>query len=172
MTRALLLRVGFGAVAPGLLALALAGCGPSREQILVGKWGPSQVSAVTMAFKLQDQGARGSAAYQGGRALTAMELEVRKDRTFTLAWMGHAVQGTWSFNKDTGELLLTQTGVQRLLPVGGGAQSDLPPGPWIAFMDPDNLRLRVYPCQPSQVDMLKQSRGPLADGIPLKKTEE
>ena len=151
-----------------LLSAALAGCGQDREQILIGKWQTSSLTAPITAFRLKEQtpSASPSQAMAGGRLLGTAGMEIRKDKTFLLAWMGSAMEGTWTFNRDSGELLLNVTRAQPIL-----GRQQMPAGTWVAYLDPDNTRLRLYLGGPDVAAQTKKGGGPLADGIPLKKEE-
>jgi hypothetical protein len=151
----------------------LAGCATDREKILIGSWRPSALAAPIMAAKLKQDtpSASGSTAMGGGRILTAAAIDVRKDKTFTLAWLGNNVDGTWTFDKKSGEMQLNVAKIQSINPAIPQVQG-LPGGTWVAYLDPDNLRLRVYPMPKEHVAMLQKSGGPMADGIALKKGED
>ena len=146
----------------------LAGCGTNREAVLIGKWETSGLVAPMLGFKLKEENpsASPSEAMGGGRVLGTAAMEIRKDKTFQLAWIGNVMEGTWTFDKEDGETILNVTKAQ---PLPGGQH--LPFKTLVAYLDPDNLRLRLYPGGPVEADIAKKSGGPMADGIPLKKAE-
>ena len=153
----------------GMVLLLLAGCGRDREQILIGTWKTSVITAPIMAFKMKEQtpSATGSEAMAAGRLVGATGIELKKDKSFSLVCLGNSFEGTWTFNRESGELSLNVRQAQALPGFGS-----LPLKSCVAYLDPDNLRLRLYPVEREFVEAAKVSGGPLADGIPLKKDEE
>src|SRR5687768_2380576 len=134
-------------IAPGLgtacllvAAGLLTGCGTDREKVLIGKWQASTITGTMMALKMKDASpsATPQEAMGAGRLLGATAMEIRKDKTFRLGAVGHVMEGGWTFDKESGELLLNTTKVQGLL-----GKSAFKPDKWVAYLDPDNLRLRL-----------------------------
>jgi hypothetical protein len=154
-----------------LLTGMLSGCAQDREQVLIGKWQTTAFAAPVLGAKLKNDAPAASGAQVAGAALVlgTAGMEVRKDKTFDLIWLGNTMNGTWSFDKKSGEMILNVGKIQPLpgLPGGQGLQ----PGAWVAYLDPDNLRLRLYPVPRESAELMKNSKGPMADGIPLKKQE-
>ena len=152
-----------------LLAGVLTGCAADREALLIGTWQATPLFGTIAAVRLKDDAPSASAsdAVRAGLLLAATALEVRKDKTFTLASFGNIMEGAWTFDKESGELLLNGA-TARPLP---GAQT-MQPGTWVAYMDPDNLRLRLHMGGPQVAAQAQKSGGPLADGIPLKKDDQ
>jgi hypothetical protein len=155
-----------------LLVGMIAGCAPDREALLIGKWSVSPMYAPLLAFQLKEsEGTDGATAMAGARKLASMAMDIRKDKTFLLFWAGSTMHGTWTFDEESGEMLLNITRVE-VPQASQGDRSLVQPGVWVANLDPDNKRLRVMLGDAKNVALVQKSGGPLADGIPLKKDEE
>ena len=148
-------------------AAALAGCAEDRQAVLIGKWETSEMFAPAMAFKLKQGAPEGVNPTGAAFALSHTEMEIRKDRTFRLGLLGHLAEGTWIFNKQSGQVRLNVVRVQH-----ASGRPQLQTGDWVANLDPDNTRLRVFPGSAETQALAQQSGGGgLGDGIPLRKAE-
>ena len=85
-------------------ALALAGCGRSLEQQLVGKWKAQLSVKATSSDKPEDQLAKTMVEGFGNMMASAMSLELKPDKTFTQSVMGMPVEGKWSLTGNVLEL--------------------------------------------------------------------
>ena len=89
-----------GLVALVFAAAVLGGCSSEPEEVLVGQWaGDSSAAgnAIRAAqLKSQSPDASTSTVMAAARAMGAIGLEFRADKTFTLMWQGKTRTGTWS----------------------------------------------------------------------------
>jgi hypothetical protein len=78
------------------------------------------------------------------------------------------MSGDWSFNKESGELLLNinQTKDLEGNPVEQAAQT------WVAYLEPTNDKLRLYPVPKESVELMKSVDSPMSKGIPLTKNPD
>lgn len=65
--------------------------GCSAERHVVGKWTTQPT---------EEQKSEGNPLVNAATGLTVFELDVRKDKTFTLKMLGTNVEGTWTYESD------------------------------------------------------------------------
>ncbi|MCI0360170.1 MAG: DUF4923 family protein [Planctomycetaceae bacterium] len=101
-----------------MLAALGAGCSVDREQAVIGKWQGDATSATFAAIRLKgESGASTEDAKNAAKILAATFVELRKDKTFTAGMGGATTEGAWTFDKETGEVVLNiakMMGQQRL----------------------------------------------------------
>lgn len=151
-----------GAGATPLVLALLAGC-QSRDVVITGKWKASAALSRAAAFQAQsDKTSAGpSAAPQAGGLTDTTAIDLRKDNTFELTWQGRPIPGTWTFNKESGQVQL------KLASAPG--QQPFETGTWVAYLSQDNSKLRLYTVGPEVAEMVKKGEGPLSNGIVLEK---
>jgi hypothetical protein len=135
----------------------LAGCTPDREQVVMGKWQGDELSATFAAVKMkEDSGASTEEAKNAAKVLATTFVQLKKDKTFTAGMGGAVTEGTWTFNKETGEVLMKISSMKGPdgKEVAGGTTE------WTAYLDEDNRRLGFYPAPPGVVKMIKESTDP------------
>jgi hypothetical protein len=168
-----LTSVRLAAMALTMLSAIAAGCSTDREQGLIGKWQGDAMSATFAAIRLKgESGASTEDAKGAAKILAATFVELRKDKTFTAGMGGATTEGAWTFNKETGEVVLNiakmmgPDGKEMESPPSGG-----PPSSWTAYLADDNGKLAFYPAPPESVAMLKQTKekGGLSGGVSLYK---
>lgn len=158
--------------------VTVTGCAKQREreELLVGTWKPTLTGLVGMAPGMAKEAGSPLAALGASAVVNSVSIEFRKDKTFDMIWGGNTGRGTWTFNKDTGESVLSVTAVGSIVP---SRVSQTPPQQpkeplvYTVYMDPDNKSLRFFPMPPSAVAFTKQAgegKG-LSNGILLKKEE-
>ena len=78
---------------------------------------------------------------------------------------GSTAEGTWTFNKETGEAILNINSMKGL----DGKQAEGAPKTWSAYLDDNDSRLAFYPMPPESAALLKQTKekGALKKGISL-----
>jgi len=148
-----------------LIAALSGGCG-GREQELIGKWKASAISSTFKAIKMkEDSGATQQQAEEAAKIMAATYVEVKSDKTFTAGMGGATVEGTWTFNKETGEVVLNISSMKG--PDGNAAGGA--PNAWTAYLDDNDSRLSFYPMPPESVALIKQAKqkGGLSGGISL-----
>jgi hypothetical protein len=149
-------------------AALAAGCQVDREQALVGNWKGDKMSATFAAIKLKDEsGASTEQATEAAKILAATFVEIRQDKTFTAGMGGATTEGNWTFNKETGEVLLKISKMKG----PDGTEVAQAPDAWTAYLGDDNRRLAFYPAPPESVTMMRQSdvKGGLSNGVSLYK---
>ena len=126
-----------------LVAAALAaGCNPDRETIVTGKWQGDELSSTFAATKMkEDSGASLEDAKNMAKIMAMTFVELRKDKTFTAGMAGATTEGTWTFNKETGEVVMKITSMK------GPDQKEVKEffQAWTAILNEDNRRLSFYP---------------------------
>jgi hypothetical protein len=155
------------------LAALTMGCSVDREQGLIGKWQGDVTSATFAAVRLKEEsGASTEDAKNAAKILAGTFVELKKDKTFTAGMGGATTEGNWTFNKETGEVVLN---ISKMMgPDGKEMESPpngSPPSSWTAYLADDNGKLAFYPAPPESVAMLKQSKtkGGLSGGVSLYK---
>ena len=162
--RRLLARL-MAAVAVAMFAALLTGCA-DREANLIGKWKASVMSSTFKAIKMkEDTGATQQQAQDAARIMAATFVDINSDKTFTAGAGGATSEGNWTFNKETGEVVLNITTMKGL----DGAVAEQKPTAWTAYMDESDMRLAFYPMPPESVALIKESKvkGGLSGGISL-----
>src|SRR5262245_25098711 len=127
-----------GVVLQALVAALAVGCSTDREQMVIGKWQGDATSATFAAVRLQgESGASTEDARNAAKIMAATFVDVRKDKTFTAGMGGATTEGTWTFDKEKGELVLT---ISKML---GPNQQEMQgaPAAWTAYLNDDNRRL-------------------------------
>jgi hypothetical protein len=152
----------------GVIALVMTGCSRDPDAAVIGGWRTSALSGTITAFKLKEQTPTASAneAMLGGQLMGTAAMEVRKEKTFTLTWLGCVMEGAWNYDPKSREMTLNIARTQGMF-----NQQSFPPGPWIAQLDRDGKRLRVYPGGRDFVAQAREVKSPLADGIALQRNE-
>jgi hypothetical protein len=119
-------------------------------------------------MKQQDPSASSSDVMAASRQLRATGIDIRPDKTFQLSWAGQVMSGDWTFDKESGELLLNINKTEDLEgnPVEQAAQT------WAAYLEPTNDRLRLYPVPKEAMELMKSSDSALAKGIALTKNPD
>ena len=154
-----------GATGLAMVVAVATGCA-DREQELIGKWKASALNSTFKAIKLkEDSGISTQEATEAAKVMAATFVEVKSDKTFTAGMGGATTEGTWTFNKETGEVVLNITTTKA--PDGNEAFGG--PKAWTAYLDDSDRRLSFYPMPPDSVALLKQSKekGGLFGGISL-----
>jgi hypothetical protein len=152
-----------------VVSLAVTGCSTDREQQLIGSWKGDATSATFAAIKLkEDSGASVQDATNAAKMMAATSVKLNKDKTFTSKMAGATLTGQWTFNKETGEVVLTGS---KLL---GPDQKEVPAAGvpvWTAYLSKDNDKLSFYPADPAGVATIRQMnvKGGLTQGISLYK---
>ncbi len=147
-----------------LAMLLLSGCSGDKEAALVGAWRADALAATGMVSQMKDGTPEVRAAAIKG--FKAMELELRADKTFTLAIYSNTRTGTWTFDKDAAEVKLTLA----LTKDETEQSKEQPPLPvvWIATVA-GYKSMRLFPWGAKERELIKSSGGPMASGILLKK---
>jgi hypothetical protein len=162
--RALMFRLT-ATVAVAMFAALSAGCA-DREANLIGKWKASAISSTFKAIKLkEDTGATQEQAEEAAKVMAATFVDLNSDKTFTAGMGGATTEGNWTFNKETGEVVLNITTMKG----PDGAVMEQKPTAWTAYMDESDMRLSFYPADPETVATIKESKvkGGLTGGISL-----
>src|SRR5690349_3153365 len=93
-----------------LIAAFLLGCAPvSREGALIGAWdggGATSMAIKAAKMKADNPGASSEVIMNSARAAANMGINFRKDKTYTLVLGDIKREGTWSLDKETGEVVL------------------------------------------------------------------
>jgi len=150
-------------------AALAAGCSTDREQTVIGKWKGDKTSAAFAAIKIKEEsGASVEDARNAAKLLAATFVELRKDKTFTAGMGGATTDGNWTFNKETGEVILN---ISKMKGPDGKELEAGAPTAWTAYLDDGDQRLAFYPAPPESVAMIKKSgeTGGLTNGISLYK---
>lgn len=154
------------AVATMLAALAASGCA-DREQELIGKWKASEVGAMFKAIKMkEDTGVSTQAATEAAKVMAATFVEINSDKTFTAGAGGATTEGTWTFNKETGEVVLNITTMKG----PDGQVMEQAPSAWTAYMDESDMRLTFLPADPESVAMIKTPKSKAASPAAFRST--
>lgn len=151
-----------------LLVACAAGCSVDREQQLIGKWQGDELSATFAAIKLkEDSGASTEDAKNAAKVLVQTYVEIKSDKSFTAGMGGATTEGTWTFNKETGEVILNISKVTG----PDGKESEIGIDSWCAYLDSGNRRLALYPMPAAFAAELKKTKekGALKQGISLYK---
>lgn len=152
-----------------LLVASAAGCSVDREQQLIGKWKGDELSATFAAIKMkEDSGASTEDAKNAAKVLVATFVEIKSDKSFTAGMGGATTEGTWTFNKESGEVILNIAKVTG--PDGKDAELGLKS--WCAYLDDGDRRLALYPMPVEFAAELKKTKekGALKKGISLFKS--
>jgi hypothetical protein len=158
-----------------LLVVALVvGCSTDREQTLIGTWQGDPLSGTFAAAKMKEEtpGATVAEARAAAAALANTAIEFRKDKTFQVAFQGQTFDGTWTFNKESGEVLLNI--LESSMPLAeDGAKKPKEPMFWVAQLDDQDYRLGLFMMPPESVALMKKSldgkKQGLSNGISLYK---
>jgi hypothetical protein len=153
------------AVVIAVFAAMAAGCA-DRESNLIGKWKASAMSSTFKAIKMkEDTGATQQQAEEAAKVMAATFVDINSDKTFTAGMGGATTEGNWTFNKETGEVVLNITTMKG----PDGAVVEQKPSAWTAYMDDNDMRLAFYPAPPESVALIKDSKvkGGLSGSISL-----
>lgn len=142
--------------------------GVDREQLLIGHWqGKDLVTDEDIAIiegsgpvKLDpDEVARLMAA--------AAHFELKRDKTFAAEFGVLTTSGEFTFNGDTGEVVLKILQV-KMVPEADASNPDLS---WTAYLNDDNNQLLFFPVPPADAAILRQGKLPTGKqpGIKLEK---
>lgn len=161
----MLVRAALATILVATVVVSL-GCNPDREQIVIGKWQGDELSSTFAATKMkEDSGASLEDAKNMAKIMAMTFVELRKDKTFSAGMAGATTEGTWTFNKETGEVVMKITSMK------GPDQKEVKEffQAWTAFLNDDNRRLSFYPAPPESVAMLRESKVPggMTNGISL-----
>ena len=151
-----------------LSATLSAGCQTDRETALVGKWKGDRMSATFAATRMKEEsGASTEQAKEAAKILAATFVEIRKDKTFTAGMGGATTEGSWTFNKESGEVVLNIAKMKG----PDGKEMEGAAGAWTAYLGDNNQRLAFYPAPPESVAMIRKSgsKEGLANGVSLYK---
>ena len=150
------------------LVAILAGCSQDREAALTGRWQVDSTYATMMAVKMKNDtpGMSTAEATDAARRMGATTLDINEDNTFAMEWGGMKMHGDWTFDKDSGEVVLKikKTEAPEANPEMS-QQGEV--GTWAAYLESTNDSLRLFPAPPEAVEMVKKSGGPMSKGIPL-----
>ncbi len=153
-----------------ILSAALsAGCSMDRESALVGNWKGDKMSATFAAVRIKEEsGASTEQAKEAAKILAATFVEIRKDKTFAAGMGGATTEGSWTFNKETGEVVLN---IAKMKGPDGKELEQGAPSAWTAYLGDDNRRLAFYPAPPESVATIRNSgsKEGLANGVSLYK---
>lgn len=152
----------------GLSVVAL-GCSTDREQQVLGKWQGDALSATFAAVKLkEDSGASTADAKNAAKLMAATSVELRKDKTFTGVMGGATLTGTWTIDKEKGEVVMK--GAKLTGPDGQEVPGTAVPT-WTGILSESNDKLSFYPMNPEGVAMVRTAniKGGLTQGISLYK---
>ncbi len=102
----------------GSLLASLAGCSTDREKALIGTWETREGSASVEAPKALENVDTPGGLSSAMATLAHTELSLKDDKTFALSGTMQA-SGTWTFDKESGNLTLTPTGAATSAPIAG-----------------------------------------------------
>jgi hypothetical protein len=133
---------------PVLFVTTVAGCGVKPEKLLIGKWAGDTSAAGTamraVQLKQSDPGVEGSTAMKAARAMGAVALELREDKTFDLLLGPNEVSGTWTFDPERSDVQLDLKSAVTPPPQEGEVAEPFKPQTWMAHLDADSERLEIF----------------------------
>jgi hypothetical protein len=151
------------------LSVMAAGCTVDRERELIGKWKGDTMSATFAAVRLKEEsGSSQEDAQNAAKMMAATFVDLKSDKTFTAGMGGATTEGTWTFNKETGETVLS---IKTMKGPDGQVVPQAPTA-WTAYLNDDNMKLSFYPAPPESAAQIRQSKekGGLKRGISLYRT--
>jgi hypothetical protein len=142
-----------------------------REQLLIGRWQGENLGAGEAAEILDKSAGRSIPDPEQATRLMAAAtyVDLKPDKTFTAEMGILAVSGEFTFNRDTGEVVLTILQEKGPLPEDA-SRGDLS---WTAYLDENNEQLLLFPVPPASAATVRQAKlpGGVPAGIKLGKTK-
>jgi hypothetical protein len=160
------MSIRWAAVVLAATTVFTVGCARDREGELIGKWQGDAMSATFKAIKMkEDSGATQQQAQEAAKVLAGAFVDINSDKTFSAGMGGATTEGNWTFNKETGEVVLNITTMKGPT----GEVMDQKPSAWTAYLDDNNRRLSFYPMDPESVATVKAAKvkGGLTAGVTM-----